>query len=84
MNKNTNTVMNSPVIDYSWANDSGFIPPPRKEGAVAHATFAPASDVGDLKTLLEEFLSTLISTVKASAGIVRISPPPHGQIPRLL
>ncbi len=37
-----------------------------------------ASREGDLKPLLEEFLETLIGTVKAAAGVVRILPP-HGQ-----
>lgn len=40
--------------------------------------------VGDLKALLEEFLSTLISVTGASAGIVRIFPPPHGEIPQII
>ena len=37
-----------------------------------------ASRAGDIKPLLEEFLDTLISTVKAAVGVVRILPP-HGQ-----
>ena len=61
------------------------MPPPKKEGTVAQATFASAATrVGELKTLLEEFLSTLIFTVKATAGIVRISPPPYGQTPQII
>ena len=85
MNQNTNTVKSPANVDFSWAKDSGFTPPSRKEGGAAHATFASAaSRVGDLKTLLEEFLATLIATVKATAGIVRISPPPHGQTPQII
>lgn len=85
MKQNINSAKTPHAVDFSWAKDSGFIPPLKKEGAVAHATFSPAATgVGDLKTLLEQFLSTLISTVKAKAGIVRISPPPHGQTPQII
>lgn len=71
--------------DFSWARDSGFTPPKKGERTVTHKTLAPAaSQSGDLKPLLEEFLSTLIFTVKATAGIVRISPPPHGQTPQII
>ncbi|MDO8263533.1 MAG: histidine kinase [Gallionella sp.] len=85
MSKKTNSIKNSVPADFSWAKDSVFTPPPKKEGTAAYKTFTPAaSRVGDLKPLLEEFLSTLISTVKATAGIVRISPPPHGQTPQII
>ncbi|MBI5627220.1 MAG: hypothetical protein HY935_08515 [Nitrosomonadales bacterium] len=85
MSKKTNSVKNPAPADFSWAKDSGFTPPLKKKGATAYKSLAPAaSRVGDLKLLLEEFLSTLISTVEASAGIVRISPPPHGQAPQII
>ena len=52
---------------------------------MAHPAYASAAtQVGDLKTVLEQFLSTLIFTIKAKAGIVRISPPPHGQTPQII
>lgn len=85
MSKKTNSVKNSAPADFSWAKDSGFTPPLKKKGTTAYKSLPPAaSRVGDLKLLLEEFLSTLISTVEASAGIVRISPPPHGQTPQII
>ena len=47
--------------------------------ALYNNMIAPAAHrAGDLKPLLEEFLATLIHTVKAAAGVVRILPP-HGQ-----
>lgn len=85
MSKKTNSVKNSVPADFSWAKDSVFTPPPKKEGMAANKMFtSSASRVGDLKPLLEEFLATLIFTVKATAGIVRISPPPHGQTPQII
>ena len=83
MNKKTNSVKNSAPADFSWAKDSAFIPPKVIEGAAAYQTHTP-SIAGDLKPLLEEFLSTLVATIKASSGIVRIFPPPHGQTPQII
>ena len=85
MSKKLNSFKNSAPVDFSWAKDSGFAPPPKREGTTAHKMLTPAAPrVGDLKPLLDEFLSTLNSTVKATAGIVRISPPPHGQTPQII
>ena len=85
MNKKTNSVKNSPPADFSWAKDSGFTPPKIIEGTVAYQTHAPATSMaGDLKPQLEEFLSALAVTVKATSGIVRIFPPPHGQTPQII
>lgn len=85
MNKKTNSVKNSAPADFSWAKDSGFTPPKIIEGAVTYQTHTPATSMaGDLKPLLEEFLSALIVTVKATSGIVRIFPPPHGQTPQII
>lgn len=85
MSKKTNSVKNSASADFSWAKDSGFTPPPKKGGAAVFKSVTSAdARVGDVKPLLEEFLSTLISTAKAAAGIVRISPPPHGQTPQII
>jgi two-component system, NarL family, nitrate/nitrite sensor histidine kinase NarX len=39
------------------------------------------SRAGDLKPLLEEFLLTLITTVKATAGVIRILPPQGHSLP---
>lgn len=85
MNHHINSLKNPVAFDFSWPEDSGFTPPAKKGSTGKHAAFAStATRVGDFKTLLEVFLSTLISTVKATAGIVRISPPPHGQTPQII
>lgn len=84
MSPKTNSVKNATPADFSWAKDSGFTPPPTKVDATEFKSLTPAdSRVGDLRPLLEGFLSTLISTVEATAGIIRISPPPHGQTPQI-
>jgi two-component system nitrate/nitrite sensor histidine kinase NarX len=84
MSQKTNSVKNT-AADFSWARGSSFTPPPEKVSAVEFnsLTSADAMGIGDLRPLLEEFLSTLMSTVGATAGIVRISPPPHGQTPQI-
>ena len=85
MNQHINSLKNPAMTDFFWPEDSVFTPPARKGGTGKHPAFTSAATrVGDLKTLLEEFLSALIFTVKATAGIVRISPPPHGQTPQII
>lgn len=85
MSQKTNTVKTSGSADFSWAKDSGFIPPPKKGGSASNKTLSSEiSKVGELKPLLEEFLSTLISITGSSAGIVRIFPSPHAQIPQII
>ncbi len=72
-------------IDFSWPDHPVFTPPVRKGGTGKYPAFTSTSSrVGDFKTLSQQFLSTLISTVGAKAGIVRISPPPHGQTPQII
>jgi len=79
MSKKTNSVKNSVHAEFSWARDSGFTPPEKAQNTAMCKALAPApSRAGDLKALLEEFLGTLIGTVNAAAGVVRILPP-HGQ-----
>ncbi len=88
MSQKTISVKNSDPVDFSWAKDSAFVPPAKEEGSVSRALTSDISPdisrAGDLRPLLEEFLSTLISITEASAGIVRISPPPHGQTPQII
>ena len=56
-----------------------MILPEKAKSAATRETLVPgASRAGDLKPLLEEFLETLIGTVNATAGVVRLLPP-HGQ-----
>jgi two-component system nitrate/nitrite sensor histidine kinase NarX len=85
MSKKSNSIQNSAHSNFTWPKDAGFSPPQKKEGNAKNKAFTHAvTKVGDLKPLLEEFLSTLITTVKATAGIVRIHPPPHGQTPQIV
>lgn len=79
MSKKTSSVRNPAHVEISPARDSGLTLPEKTSSAATCKMVAPAaSRTGDLKPLLEEFLETLISTVKATAGVVRILPP-HGQ-----
>lgn len=85
MSQKTNSVKNSAPADFSWAKEAGFVPPPKKGGVALFKSLSSADPgVGDLGPLLEEFLSALISTVRATAGIARIFPPPHGQTPQII
>jgi two-component system nitrate/nitrite sensor histidine kinase NarX len=84
MSQKTNSVKTSDPADFSWAKDSVFIPPVKKGGSALNKMLSSETPAGDLKPLLDQFLSSLISTVNASAGIVRISPPPHGQTPQII
>lgn len=85
MSQKTNSVKNTAPADFSWAKGSSFAPPPEKVSAAEFKSLTSANPRrgGDFRPLLEEFLSTLISTVGATAGIIRISPPPHGQTPQI-
>ena len=79
MSKKTSPVKNQTHAKFAWAGDADFIPPEKGESAATCKMLAPAAPrADDLKPLLEEFLETLIGTVKATAGAVRILPP-HGQ-----
>ena len=85
MTRKSNSRKNSDPSDFTWPKDIGFTPPKRNEDIAGSNTFTSvAAKVGDLKPLLEEFLSTLITTVRATAGIVRIHPPPHGLTPQIV
>lgn len=85
MSKKTNSAKSSASADFSWAKDSVFTPPRKKGSTGKYKLYTPpASAAGDLKPLLEEFLSTVVVTLKATAGIVKIFPPPHGQTPQVI
>ena len=84
MSKKTNSIKNRSLSDFSWAKESEFIPPIINEAVTDCQTNASRNiKFGDLNTLLDKFLSTLLHTVNASAGIIRILPPPHGHTPQI-
>ncbi|MDO8207989.1 MAG: ATP-binding protein [Gallionella sp.] len=59
--------------EFSWIRDPEFTPPGKDGGAevcLTHEFSAPR--IGELKTLLEIFLTNTINTVGASAGLVRL------------
>ena len=82
--KLTDTLMQKKTIPITIANHSTFLwvrdpdfTPPGEDGGVAVCLtheFA-AARAGDLKTLLETFLESIIGTVNATAGVVRLLSP---------
>ena len=85
MSKKSNSVKSPVPADFSWAKESGFTPPQKKgESAAMHKILAPSlTHSGNLKPLLEKLLGSLIGTVNASAGIIRILAQ-HGQTMQLI
>lgn len=68
-----------PIIDrthsaFLWLNRPDFIPPSHKGGEGVCLT-PDAPRMGDLKMLLETFLESIIGTVNATAGVVRLLSP---------
>lgn len=61
---------------FSWVRDPDFTPPDQDGGVGACLTheFTEARD-GELKTLLETFLESIIGTANATAGVVRLLSP---------
>lgn len=74
MKKKTSSALPSAPAKFSWASDVVFTPPIDNPHASACDT-TTVSRAGDLKPLLDEFLDTIIGTVKANAGVIRIQPP---------
>jgi two-component system nitrate/nitrite sensor histidine kinase NarX len=61
---------------FSWVREPEFTPPGKEEGGevrVMRELSAPRA--GELKTLLETFLENIVSTIDATAGVVRLLPP---------
>lgn len=76
MSKKSNSVRNPPAVHFSWASDSGFTPPRQEAEPSRRKSLEPAaSQVSELKPVLEDLLKTLLVAVKASSGIIRILPP---------
>jgi two-component system, NarL family, nitrate/nitrite sensor histidine kinase NarX len=83
MIKKSNSLRSSAATDFSWVDDLQFTPP--ENGAVRptnRSLIPEASQVADLKPVVEKLLETLISAVKADSGVVRILPT-HGQTHQL-
>jgi two-component system nitrate/nitrite sensor histidine kinase NarX len=63
--------------DFAWVRDPEFTPPDDKDGGMAacllHEFASPRA--GELKALLEAFLESIIGTVNATAGVVRLLSP---------
>lgn len=61
---------------FSWVRDPDFTPPGKDGGVAAclRREFA-APRAGELRALLENFLETIIGTVNATAGVVRLLSP---------
>jgi len=61
---------------FSWVRDPEFTPPGKDGGVdvcLTHEFTAPRT--GELRTLLETFLESIIGTVNATAGVVRLLSP---------
>lgn len=83
MIKKSNSLRNSATTDFSWADDLHFIPPEHGAARSTNRNLVPeASQVADLKPVVEKLLETLVSAVKANSGVVRILPT-HGQTHQL-
>ncbi|MDP2806086.1 MAG: histidine kinase [Gallionellaceae bacterium] len=60
---------------FSWVREPDFTPPGEDGGldaCLAHEFSIPRA--GELKSLLEIFLTNIVSTVKAKAGVVQLTP----------
>ena len=80
MSKKISSAKNPFHPEFPWESACVFTPHGKGESAATCNLPAPAaSRADDLKPLLEEFLGTLIGTVKATAGIIRMLPS-HGQL----
>lgn len=62
--------------EFSWSRDPDFIPPGKDGGLTACLTHQFSEPrAGELRTLLVSFLESIIGTVNASAGVVRLLSP---------
>jgi two-component system nitrate/nitrite sensor histidine kinase NarX len=72
--KKTFSSLNFVESDFKWNDDIVFIPPESKPHKTAEKSSAAASRANNLGPLLDEFLETIVETVGASAGVIRIQP----------
>lgn len=84
MSKKANSLKKSVSSDFSWINGVHFTPPENgEEGATSKNFDHACSRAGDFKSVVEKLLDTLIGTVNAASGVVRIFPT-HGQTHQLI
>lgn len=76
MRKTTIPITNIASSGFSWVRDPDFTPPDRDGGidACLEHEFAPPR-AGELRALLKTFLESIIGTVNATAGVVRLFSP---------
>lgn len=76
MRKKTIPMPDANHSGFSWVREPDFTPPDKDGGVdacVTHEFSAPRT--GDLRTLLESYLESIIATVHATAGVVRLLSP---------
>jgi two-component system nitrate/nitrite sensor histidine kinase NarX len=66
--------LNFVASDFKWNDDIIFVPPERKPQKNTENSSAAVSRANNLGPLLDEFLETIVETVGASAGVIRIQP----------
>jgi two-component system, NarL family, nitrate/nitrite sensor histidine kinase NarX len=83
MGKKSNSLRNSADTDFSWGDDLQFSALENGAGRSTNKSLVPeVSQMADLKPVVEKLLETLINTVNAASGVVRILPA-HGQTHQL-
>jgi len=83
MGKKSNSLRNSDVTEFSWDGNLKFTVPESELGRTTNKSLVPeVSQLTDLKPVVEKLLETLINTVKAASGVVRILST-HGQTHQL-
>lgn len=76
MQKKTIPLSEVASTEFCWVRDPEFSPPGKDGGmdaCVSHELAVPRA--GELRTLLETFLESIIGTVNATAGVVRLLSP---------
>ena len=76
MQKTTIPITEIASSGFSWVRDPDFTPPDRDGGVITclEHEFAPPR-AGELRALLKTFLESIIGTVNATAGVVRLFSP---------
>jgi len=74
---------NPAATEFSWGSDLQFTAPEKGAGRSANKSLVPeVPPLADFKPVVEKLLETLIHTVSATSGVVRILPT-HGQTHQL-
>ncbi len=68
------SVSNCADVNFKWSHDVEFVPPEKNPKRTAENSSAAVSRANNLGPLLDEFLETIVETVGASAGVIRIQP----------